>query len=50
MAHEHAEDDVECARNSGLMKSTGNYVLFVDADDYLVPELPLFFEVLKRNS
>lgn len=29
---------VSCARNLGLSKATGNYIGFVDSDDYLLPD------------
>ena len=34
------------ARNNGIKKATGDYILFLDSDDYLEPEL---FEKLNEN-
>jgi len=35
--HQSHNQGVSKARNSGLIHATGDYVLFVDADDYLMP-------------
>ena len=43
---------VSCARNAGLKRATGTFILFVDADDYLVPTMVqemMFYQEQYKN-
>lgn len=40
-----------CARNLGLSKSKGRYIVFVDSDDYILPEtLDKLYSVSEKND
>ena len=43
---------LSCARNTGLSKATGDYIFFMDSDDYLLPESLkyMYYELQKYPS
>lgn len=42
---------VSCARNTGLLRATGTYVMFVDSDDHIVPDyLETYIAYMERTQ
>ena len=40
---------LSCSRNTGFNKATGEFVMFVDSDDYLLPNsIRYFFQEMKK--
>ena len=40
---------LSCSRNTGFNKATGEYIMFVDSDDYLLPNsIRYFFQEMKK--
>lgn len=46
-----ANQGQSAARNLGIQKATGDYILFIDSDDWIEPKtLQILYEKIKENS